>query len=102
MNKYKIVKKEKYRSMKATINQLKVDLDAALLAQRRLRDNLPSWTKGYSSDSVAAQVTQSALDEIYSCLGVTSQTGAILQISHLTHVRNIQKEYRKPEGDSPI
>jgi len=43
----------------------------------------PVWAKGHSSDSVAAQVSYSALTEIWKILGVTNQTEAIQKLEKL-------------------
>jgi hypothetical protein len=58
---------------------------AALQAQiDRLERLRPHWAKGYTSDSVAAQSTITALNQIWSILGVDDQTAAMDRLRQLT------------------
>lgn len=43
----------------------------------------PHWAQGYSSDGVAAQVTTSAITELWEALGVDDQTAAVQAIHDL-------------------
>ncbi|MEB2845904.1 hypothetical protein [Endobacterium cereale] len=43
----------------------------------------PHWAKGYSSDSVAAQATTAALNQIWKLLGVENQTSAVMKLREL-------------------
>lgn len=43
----------------------------------------PIWAKGYSDESVAAQVASGALVELWTMLGVTDQTAAVLALKGL-------------------
>lgn len=54
------------------------DLEESLAVERSMR---PQWAKGYSSDSVAAQVTSSALHQIWDLLGVKDQTQAVSKLT---------------------
>ena len=48
-----------------------------------LEELRPHWAKGYSSDSIAAQVSFGALSEIWKILGVDNQTGAIEKLKRI-------------------
>lgn len=52
-----------------------------ITALERLR---PHWAKGFTSDSIAAQSTISALNAIWSMLGVDNQTAAMDRLRQLT------------------
>lgn len=56
---------------------IKSQRDQALEQVKVLEAQRPMWAKGYTSDSVAAQVMADALSEIYRALHVTNQTEAI-------------------------
>jgi hypothetical protein len=49
----------------------------------RLEAMRPHWAKGYSSDGIAAQTTCVALNELWSMLGVKSQTDAVAALETL-------------------
>lgn len=57
------------------------DLQAKIDALERLR---PHWAKGFTSDSIAAQTTITALNQIWSMLGVDNQTAAMDRLRQLT------------------
>jgi hypothetical protein len=57
------------------------DLQAKIDALERLR---PHWAMGFTSDSIAAQTTISALNQIWSMLGVDNQTAAMDRLRQLT------------------
>lgn len=48
-----------------------------------LREMRPQWAQGYTSDSVAAQISSVSLQEIWDRLGATSQTDCILRLDAL-------------------
>jgi hypothetical protein len=50
-------------------------------ALERLR---PHWAMGFTSDSIAAQTTITALNQIWSMLGVDNQTAAMDRLRQLT------------------
>lgn len=66
------------------------ELDAAADNAQKMRDQIdhleslrPHWAKGYSSDSVAAQVNLTALMQLWELLGVSDQTAAVLKMTSL-------------------
>lgn len=61
------------------------DTVAALQAHIDALESLrPHWAKGYTSDSIAAQTTITALNQIWSILGVDNQTAAMDRLRQLT------------------
>lgn len=48
-----------------------------------LEKQRPHWAKGYTSDSIAAQTTTIALQEIWDLLSVDNQTDAIQQLKDI-------------------
>lgn len=57
-----------------------------LLAEKRLAAAealRPQWAMGYSDDSIAAQLSTSALIQIYGVLSVTNQTDCINELYKL-------------------
>ncbi len=52
-----------------------------ILTLERLR---PHWAQGYSSDSIAAQSSVAALDDMWEILGVSNQTDAVQKLRSLT------------------
>ncbi len=66
----------KKRELKAQIQELK-DQIVVLEGMR------PIWAQGYSSDSVAAQVSFSSLTRLWDLLRVSNQTDAVRAIERL-------------------
>ncbi|MGF9564140.1 hypothetical protein AAIH70_11555 [Neorhizobium sp. BT27B] len=46
----------------------------------------PHWAKGYSSDSIAAQVSAGSLNQVWKLLGVDNQTAAMMKLRELVAV----------------
>jgi hypothetical protein len=46
----------------------------------------PQWAMGYSDDSIAAQLSTSALTQIYGVLGVQNQTQCIEKLHRLINI----------------
>ena len=64
--------------------------DAATDAERKMLENAttyerlrPHWAKGYTSDSMAAQASTSALSELWTILEVDNQTAAVVRLRQL-------------------
>jgi len=55
-------------------------LERRISALEQLR---PVWAKGYSSDGEAAQITSSALSQLWEMLGVSNQTDAVKKLKSL-------------------
>lgn len=64
-----------------TVAALQAQIDALELLR-------PHWAKGYSSDSIAAQTTITALNQIWSILGVDNQTAAMDRLRQLTATKD--------------
>lgn len=65
----------------------------ALTAEKRLEvveAIRPQWAKGFTSDSVAAQMQTAALQELWEELGAKNQTDAMQRIKYLK-VRSLTK-----------
>lgn len=58
----------------------------------------PHWAKGYSSDSVAAQVSHAALSDIWKLLGVDNQTQAMLRLEELRKAEDRVAELESQNG----
>lgn len=48
----------------------------------------PHWAQGYSSDSIAAQTSFSALNQLWQLLGVNDQTAAVEKLKELVERQN--------------
>lgn len=65
------------------VDRLAVE-NAGLREQVEYLESLrPHWAKGYSSDSIAAQTSTSALVELWKMLGVKNQTMAVQRLREL-------------------
>lgn len=62
----------------------------------------PHWAKGYSNDSVAAQVTSAALARLWELLGVTSQTDAVATLIKFTEAKVAELEADKARMERAI
>ena len=72
----------------AAVEALLADRDAALTKAKHLESLRPIWAQGYTSDSVAAQMTSAALTEIWRALGVENQTDAMAKLRQAPPVWN--------------
>jgi hypothetical protein len=64
-------------------------LVSELKAKNKVLESLrPHWAKGYSSDSVAAQSTTNALNQLWVMLGVSNQTQAVEKLAELIDARS--------------
>lgn len=63
---------------------------------RHLKEQTPNWSKGFTSDSIAAQTNIDALKKLWKQLGVESHTAAMVKIGALqmdrTNLTSIVKE----------
>ena len=59
----------------------------AKVAKQALEDLRPHWAKGYSSDSIAAQVTTAALSGLWKLLKVDNQTAAMMKLQELINAQ---------------
>jgi len=63
------------------------DLTSRLESAERMR---PQWAKGYTSDSVAAQTSSAALQQVWSLLGVDNQTQCMQALKRLIEVNKLE------------
>lgn len=63
-------------TLRADNSELRAKL-AAVESQR------PHWAKGYSTDSIAAQVSGGALSELWELMGVSNQTDAVEKLQRM-------------------
>ena len=74
-----------------------IELEESLEIWKKRVDTLeglrPFWAKGFSDDSIAAQMSCAALSQIFRLLGVVTQTDAVKKIATLTaKVERLQGE----------
>jgi len=68
---------------KVPVNPLQRELDEAKAQVAHLESLRPFWAKGFSSDSIAAQTTITALRRLWDMLGVSNQTMACIRLKEL-------------------
>lgn len=84
------------------------DLSTKLAEVERQR---PRWAKGYSTDSIAAQVSEGALAELWELMGVSNQTDAVEKLQGLVAMESLkaapikavaaQHRFRHPQKGIP-
>ncbi|TIL38566.1 hypothetical protein [Mesorhizobium sp.] len=83
MSKVVFYTEDHFEEMDAEIIRLKSALHHAEQSVESLERLRPHWAQGYSSDSMAAQATTTALSSVWTLLGVNNQTAAMARIRDL-------------------
>lgn len=73
----------KRKELDDIIEQQQAEIDALKAHVEALESKRPLWAKGFSSDSVTAQIFADALIELWGLLGVYNQTGAVEKLKRI-------------------